>query len=553
MIPWLAESFGASLPIALASLPILDETILFLVCAGLVSLLAKRFRVPYTIGLVLMGLVVGFIRQYGGLFQGEGHFELTDRVILLVFLPPLLFEGAMNIEAAKLWRNKGVILALAFIGTLGSVLIIAAASKVFFGWEWQYALLLGVIISPTDPVSVLAIFREQGVPKRLSVLVEGESLLNDGVSIVLYLLLLAGITAGWDTVGPGEAMLTLAQMVLGGLAIGSILGVASNWLLAQIDDHLVEVLISIVLAYGSYLLAEHLHCSGVIAVVFAALLFGNVGRRSSMSPTTLLTINLSWEVFAFLANSLVFLAMGFAVELDLLFSKAGWIVLLFLVMLVARALLTYGIGGIDLWRRRAYPVSWLHVLNWGGLKGTIPVALALGLTFSVPEDERDRLQTLTFGVVLLSLLVQGLSIQTLLARLGLNSSSPARDAWEASHARSIALEAALDELATIERLGEWPAERCARLREDLTAARDGADRAHDAVMAKHPELAEMRDREIFKQLLHRQRSALDESARRGGLGEHALREARSEIDALLAAGAPVAHPGGRPPTDLEAP
>ena len=357
---------------------------------------------------------------------------------------------------------------------------------------------------------------------------------------MLYGLILTGISMGWDTLGVGSSLLTFAQMVLGGLGIGAVLGVASNRLLERIDDHLIEVLLSIVLAYGSYLLAEHLHCSGVIAVVFAGLIFGNVGRRSSMSPTTLLTINLSWEVFAFIANSLVFLAMGFVIELDRLLEKAGTIVLLFIAMVVARSLLTYGIAGFDLWRRGAYPASWLHVMNWGGLKGTIPVALVLGLG-AVPglEDQTGSLQTITFGVVLLSLVVQGLTIEPLLRRLGLTVRSPARHAWEASHARALALEAALDELAALEQKGEWPADRCLLLRTELTAARDAADRELSGILAENPNLSATRDREVYRQLLHRQRAALDEAERRGAIGEHAAAEARGEIDALLGEGAPA--------------
>lgn len=538
--------------LALASLPVLEETVLFLLFAVLVALGTKRLGIPYTVGLVVMGLVVGFIRQEGNLFQGAGHFELTDEMILLVFLPPLLFEGAMNIDWSKLYRSSGVILTLAFVGTLGSVLLIAWVSRALLGWDWQLALLLGVVVSPTDPVSVLAIFREQGVTKRLAVLVEGESLFNDGLSVVLYLLLLQGISQGWDTVGVGESLLTFVRMVLGGLAIGAVLGVAFHWLMERIDDHLVESLISVVLAYGSYLLAEHLHCSGVIAVVFAGLIFGNVGRDRAMSPTTLLTVNLTWEVFAFLANSLVFLAMGFAVELDRLFEKAGLILVIFGTMLAARALWTYGIAGADRAIRGAYPASWIHVMNWGGLKGTIPVALALGLG-SVPgidDDTVARLQAITFGVVLLSLIVQGLTMKPLLSRLGLVGRTAATDAWEASHARALSLEAALGELDAIERRGDWPAERCRVMRILLVAARDAADRRQTAVLLEHPELATARDAEVHRALLRRQRAALDEALRLGALSEHAVTEARAEIDALLSDEAPAPFPPGPDPAEL---
>ncbi len=526
-------------PLAFASLPVLEETVFFLLCAVIVSLLGKRFKFPYTVGLVVMGLIVGFIRQHGGLFQGEGHFELTDEVILLVFLPPLLFEGAMNLDWRKLWTHRFVILLLAFVGTAGSILLIAAASRLVIGWDWQIALLFGVVISPTDPVSVLAIFREQGVTKGLAVLVEGESLFNDGLSVVLYLVLLSGISLGWEMIEPGAVLLTIGQMVLGGALVGSILGVAGNRILERIEDHLIEVLVSIVLAYGSYLLAERLHCSGVIAVVFAGLLFGNVGRATAMSPTTLMTVNTSWEIFAFLANSLVFLAMGFVVELDQLFENATTILLLFFAMLGSRSLLTYGLAGLDHRLRRPYPAKWLHVINWGGLKGTIPVALALGLS-SVPSlvEVVTPIQTLTFGVVLLSLLFQGLTIKPLLQRLGLNSGSGAWPRVETCQARILSIEAALSELSEIEEKRSWPQERCEKLRTELEHAAAAADRSLSEILKEHPELSEERDREVYRQLLVRQRGALEKAHRRGLLGEEVLIESRAAIDALLAENAP---------------
>ncbi|MFQ5654243.1 MAG: Na+/H+ antiporter [Planctomycetota bacterium] len=531
--------------IATVFLPILDETIVFLLIAVAVALLSKRLRSPYTIGLVLMGIVVGVFRDQTDLFSGEGHFELTREVILLVFLPPLLFEGAMNIQFRSLREGAPIITTMAILGTLGSVLLIGGAARWLIGWDWDIALLFGVIASPTDPVSVLAIFREQGVEKRLSVMVEGESLFNDGLSVVLYGLLLVGIEGGWEGVGAVPAILTLGRMVLFGAAIGIALGLLTNRILERIDDHLIEVLISVVLAYGSYLLAEHLHCSGVIAVVFSGLLMGNVGRRASMSPTTLVTINLAWEVVAFLANSLVFLAMGLALLPGLLLRNALPVVALFLASVVARSLVTYGLGGLDHMLRGRYPWRWLHVLNWGGLKGTIPVALALGLS-GVAElsGELEELQALVFGVVLLSLLAQGLTIKPLLGRLGLTQVGPGRHAYEREQARAIALEAAIDELGRIHRRGEIPEEKHRELEEELRAAQRGAHERQEEILARHPELAGARERAVMEQLLQRQRTALDQAYSSGAISEHALQELQGEIDRRLIE--EEAAPFGRP-------
>ena len=399
----------------------LEDTILFFVGAVLVAIISGRFRVSETIGLGVLGLIVAALRQEEVLFRGRAHFEVTREIVLTLFLPPLLFAGALNLRWRMLLRHSPVILTLSSVGTLGSVLLIAAASKALIGWPWEAALLLGVIVSATDPMNLHAPFRNRPVPEGLGELVGGESLFSSGLSVILSLILLRGIAQGWETIDASSEILGFLWMGLGGFLVGASLGALGNRILGRLHDPLVEVMISLVLAFGSALVAEHLDCSGVIAVIFAGLLFGNPGKTQRVSPTVLSRLTSNWRLFAFLANAIVFFALGFQLDLASLVDHLGAIVAIFFAMIVARALLTYGIAGSDVQWRRAYPGSWVPVLHWGGLKGAIPVALSLGIG-SVPglEDHSSSIPAITFGVVLLSLLLQGLTLTPLLSRLGLS-------------------------------------------------------------------------------------------------------------------------------------
>lgn len=379
---------------------------LLLVAFG-VALVTKWTGRPYTIALVIGGLVLGLLELITPI-------PLSKELVLAVFLPPLLFEGALHIKAGILRQRAGLILGLALGGTLLTALIVGAAAHLLLGFDLLSGLLLGVIVAPTDPVSVLATFRAARVDEELATIVESESLFNDGIAVVLYVILLGALEGA--ALNPLSGIGDFALVVGGGTALGLGLGYLTSRLLKRLDDPLIEIMLTVVVAFGAFLLAERLHLSGVIAVAVTGLTVGNLGllRTSTASRTR---ITLFWEIVAFLVNSIVFLLIGFELRPDRLVHtlvSAGMIVM---VLLTARALIVYGLSALIHWRQRTLPRSWRHVIFWGGLRGSVPVALALGLPLSLTG--RDELVAIIFGVVLLSLLIQGLTIPTLIRRLGL--------------------------------------------------------------------------------------------------------------------------------------
>ena len=395
-----------------------------LLVALAVALFTKRTQRPYTIALVIWGLILG-------LLQLIDPISLSKELVLTIFLPPLLFEGALHIRAGVLRPRAGLVFGLALGGTLLTALIVGAAAHLLLGFDLLTGLLLGAMIAPTDPISVLATFRASRVDRELSTIIESESLFNDGIAVVLYVILLKAF--GGAPLDPAQGLGNFLLVVFGGAVLGLGLGSLTARVLEQIDDRLVEVTLTLVVAYGAFLLAEHLHLSGVIAVAVAGLAIGNEGLLRT-PETSRASIVLFWEIVAFLVNSIVFLLIGFALRLDRLIGDAGSVAIVFAVLLAGRALIVYGFGALARWRRRDLPWRWQHAIAWGGLRGAVPIALALGL----PADlaGRDTLLIIVFGVVFLSLLVQGLTMPVLLRRLKLARTEPAVDEDEATAEKS---------------------------------------------------------------------------------------------------------------------
>ncbi len=401
-----------------------EQIILLLVAAATVAMLAGKLRLPYTVALVLAGLGLG-------LFHLPLELHLSKELVFAIFLPALLYEAAFHLDIGRFRRNAGPILVLAVVGVVASTLI--TGGLVYLGLSkggfdlrpcgMMLALLFGALISATDPISVLAIFKKLGLPRRLNLIVEGESLFNDGTAVVVFSLILAALT-GYDAHGsfvgqPGAAWVasSFLREVLGGLAVGLVTGLALSYLTSRVEDHLLEIMLTTILAYGTYLLAEHLHVSGVIGVVAAGMMSGNYGSRIGMSPTTRVAVVTFWEYAAFLVNSLIFLLIGMEVKIGQLIAYRWHILLAWLAVLLARALVVNALLPlINRWFK-PLPWSWSPILIWGGMRGGLSMALVL----SLPRDlvGREMIMAMTFGVVIISILGQGLSMRPLLRLLGM--------------------------------------------------------------------------------------------------------------------------------------
>jgi Na+:H+ antiporter len=501
-----------------------------LAVACLVAIAAKRVRMPYTVALVLVGIAVGF-------FHVLEPMALSGDVLMLVFLPPLLFEGTLAMDLGILrarWLEVGV---LALPVTLLSFALTGGLIHLVSGYSWPVALLVAAMLAPTDPVSVLATFRSLGVPRPVAMLVEGESVFNDGIGVVLFLVVARALE------GASDAPLAIATLftieVVGGLLVGSVAAYLIHRLMARLDDHLVEVVISLSLAYGVYLLADAMHVSGVMAVVAAGLIIGNYAKVHSMSPATRLALTAFWEVAAYIANSLVFLLMGIALQSSDLAPMAGRFVLTFLGLTLGRLAIIWAAAGLLSAAGRPFPPAWRLLVAWSGLRGAIPIALVLGITpanwVGGGHPGHQELLTLVSGVVLLSLVVQGLSIGPLLRWLGIVKRDVADLEFERQTADRVCAAAASRRLRELETTGQVPEALRSVLSAEIEARAAHARSGQESLLRAHPELAEARSDEIRHSLLLAQRAALELAVQNGQIGEAAAADARRQVDDALVA------------------
>jgi CPA1 family monovalent cation:H+ antiporter len=380
---------------------------LILLIACIVAVLSRRVHLPYSAGLVLAGTGLSW-------FTASANLALTPELIYKVLLPPLIFEAALQLDWRDFRSELPVTGVLAFPGTVIAAAIVAAGMHVILGWGWLGSALFGTLIAATDPVSVIAAFKEMRVTGRLGLLVESESLLNDGAAAVMFAVLLAGGADGALRMGP--VIGRLLWMVGGGIAVGATGAGALLVLAWRTDDRLVEMTLTTVAAYGSFLLAERLGMSGVLASLAAGLVVGNVGWRGAISQDGRGQIVLFWEYMAFLSNSIIFILIGAreAHHATQVFTVVAAVAIA--LVLLGRMAAVYPLCALFAGSRWRVGIWHQHVLVWGGLRGALALALALAVPVSVPE--RGGIIVAAFAVVAFSVFVQGVTMPFVIRRAG---------------------------------------------------------------------------------------------------------------------------------------
>lgn len=363
--------------------------------ATVLGLVSRRARMlPYPVVLAGAGIVVG-------LLPGEQLPHIGADVILLAFVPGLVFEAALTLDLPELRRRLLPVGLLATVGVAATVLLIGTLTHVLLGFSWASGMLLGSILAATDPIAVVTLLRQLKAPSGLAAILEGESLLNDGTGVAVFSAVLATILAGAPSFG--DATVRFAEIGVGGAVIGLVVGFLGVALMRAAEDAPLEILATLVIAYGSYLAADIVHASGIVAVVVAGVVIARYGSTTGkLHGTQLLGF---WNLLAFVLNAILFILVGAALPASKLLPVAGLVIAAFVIMLVTRAVPVYGLLGALDWRATSIPWPWRHLTFWAGLRGALSVALALSVADLTQVDK--RVSIVAYGVVLLSLLIQG--------------------------------------------------------------------------------------------------------------------------------------------------
>ncbi len=508
-----------------------DETIFILLftVATAVAIAVRHLRIPYTVALVLAGLVLGFFHVFA-----PPH--LTKDLLFAVFLPGLLFEAAFHVDFQSFWRNRTAIVSLAVPGVAVAVALttliltpVTGALDFVQGFTWRHALVFAALISATDPIAVVAILKSLGAPKRLSVLMEGESLLNDGTAIVFFTLTLALVSGSHVSVS-GLA-LEFAKVVGVGLAVGAGVGLLASQVIRKVDDPMIEITLTTIAAYGSFVLAEQFHVSGVIATVTAGLFCGNYGARTGMSPSTRIAAETFWEYVAFALNSIVFLLIGFEIRLDVLLGSWQAVLIAYLAVTAGRGAVILGASWFLSFTRERIPRSWAAVLTWGGLRGGLSMVLVLSLPPGFPH--RDLLVSMTFGVVLLAIFIQAVTMSPLLRVLGVVEGRGERNEYEFARGRLRAAKAALEELKELSGSRYADAKAFDRLRESYESTVEETQKTLRELHLDREDIQNEEARWALRRLLQVEKGEVIDALHRGMLNRDVYDKLLADIDARL--------------------
>jgi len=530
---------------------LIDLLAVFIIAGAVGVFVAKIGHFPYTIALLVAGFAVSLASSAtSGASQILGDIVLTHDVILLVLLPPLLFEGAATTDIDEFQDNLPVILVVAIVGLVASIVFVGFVThQVFIGlglvsgdtFSLLVAMLFATVVLPTDPVSVLAMFEEIGAPERLSVLVEGESLINDGVAVVIFTTLYSLLQTGRSLdylLQPenfGAVLVDLVYTSLGGAVVGFVAGYAIYSVMRDLDEQMTEIVLTLILAYGAFLLAEHyLHVSGVIATVVAGLLMGNRGAEYAMSPQTKLSVFNTWETGAFIVNTFIFLVIGAKTPVTDIVANAALLVPAVLIVLVGRALVVYPLtNAVNRFVPNQVTLEYQHVMVWGGLHGSIPIALVLGIQENVVPFA-PQMRVLVFGVAAFSLIVQGLTMKPLIEGLGIITTTEEDELYQLLVGRARAVDAALEAAGRLHDESRIPDEVYERFHAEYEAEKADLNDAIARLLSEHPSI---RDREQLvgeRQVLMQEQSALKAAELDGVIttevAEHLLEEVSIKLD-----------------------
>ncbi len=500
--------------------------ILLLVATG-VALLSRRLKVPYVAGLVLAGLAITELLP--------SRIGLNDSLILNLCLPILVFEAAINTDISRLRSTVKPIALLAGPGVVISSGVTAILLKWGMGIDWIQALLAGVILANTDTVSMIAVFKEVPVPSRLSSIVEGESLFNDAMALVLFSLILQFNAAGSLSILDGFQELFV--VIVGGTLVGLVVGYLTTALFVQSDEPLSSILLTMAVALGAFQAGQLLGVSGVVAVVVSGLIVGTKGIAGNVSASTRLTLLTFWESLGFGVNSLIFLLIGLEVNLTTLWSILPAVLLAIMAYQTGRMVSVYPLLAMVSWFDRSIPWRWQHVLFLGNIKGSLSMALALSLPFGLVG--RERIIAIVFGTVLLSLVGQGVSLPWLVKRLNLSHFSASRQRVEEMQAQLITGKAAQDELDSLLKSGVLPKSIYEEMRSAYQVRIASAEKAlREFYNRRSQEFGTNKADSgkldaIRRRLLLAEKGALTEAMRKQIISEEIVRDRIKNIDGQL--------------------
>ena len=388
-------------------LPATTQTVaLFLAVFAAIAIATARFRVPYTVGLVLAGLIIGVIPRHPTV-------ELTPSLVLFVFLPPLLFDGGWTADVTAMRRNWAPIALLAVVGVVLGVVISYALLTFGEHLPAQTALIFGASVAATDPIAVLALFKSLRIDRDLQAIIENESLFNDGTSVVAFTALLTAFSQGGGTIDFPGAMLRAAIMTAGGVAVGLVVGGFARLLIRLVADQvMIFAFLTALIAYGSYLIAEDLKVSGIMAVIFAAITIAGSRRLAAISPEDRGKIDAFWSVIAFVANTLLFILMGASIHISEILAEWPDAAIGLVAVLLGRVIIVRSLAPFSALLGRPLSSTWQNAITLAGIRG----ALSMALVLSLPDDfpSRSLLISMVFSVVLFTVVVQGSLLEPLL-------------------------------------------------------------------------------------------------------------------------------------------